>query len=609
MAHQTHNPDSNESDALIADVWSRTESKYRRRAVVLLIINVCLFAGLGSVAYWLRTGVVFAPADENYWEQLAETFHPTPNTTITPTGLPLGPVSIEHVPMMMPVIGLILAALISIPVLIAILYRLPCALPFIGVVGFIAVMPWLAIALTGGCVLASVRPFRFRSRFASALMSLLPVILYFFMASRQTSPVLEVLSNPADRVKLVTPLILAIIASAVVMGIVLIIARIVNYRPGAIAPLLAILFLTPAALFEFQVGRDELYYRLLERDFGSGSQYFVGEEVRDLFDEAVESEWARRRDQGVSFATARELVEMKWSLALDAEAGLLFSKYKDRAARAADRFVFHFPDSVYAYNALYIKGRALDMRIDLDRLSRDHEIVYYEGFPSARSRRAWELIEAGAPQSPIIAVALLHLAKLDMVDDQIDRSLGRLARLERVFGDGIVADGPGEPIDAILQRKPPESTLDIALARTVFDGRKLKALLEDNRDPRFGDLPLVTLARCDPTHRRYTDNLHRLLDRFPGCELTDNIELKIAQSATQSEHRIEKLESCVSRLIGGDALPEAIYALGTAYQQVRELDRAREAFGRVVAEFGDSIWRSQAESWLRRIDRGSTEGS
>ena len=243
MANDTPNAVSAESDHIMADVWSRTGSKYRRRAFILLVINLCLFAGLGCVAYWLRTGVVFAPRVADYWDLLAATFHPFPDTKFTPTGLSLAPISIEQVPMMILVHGLILAALVSIPVLVAMLYRLPCSIPFIGVVGFIAVMPWLAIALVGSCLLASVKPFRFRSRFASALMGLLPVILYFFMASRQQSPTVDVLTDPADRIKLLAPLMLAIIVSAFIMGIVLVIAKIVNYRPGAIAPLLAILFL------------------------------------------------------------------------------------------------------------------------------------------------------------------------------------------------------------------------------------------------------------------------------------------------------------------------------------------------------------------------------
>jgi len=43
----------------------------------------------------------------------------------------------------------------------------------------------------------------------------------------------------------------------VLMAIVLMIAKLVNYRPGAIAPLLAVMFAIPVVLFEVEVGRDD----------------------------------------------------------------------------------------------------------------------------------------------------------------------------------------------------------------------------------------------------------------------------------------------------------------------------------------------------------------
>ena len=53
----------------VKDVWSRSGSKYRIRAVVLLALNVLLFAGVGSFAYWMRGGVRFAPIHEGYWDE------------------------------------------------------------------------------------------------------------------------------------------------------------------------------------------------------------------------------------------------------------------------------------------------------------------------------------------------------------------------------------------------------------------------------------------------------------------------------------------------------------------------------------------------------------
>lgn len=615
MAKQPPHPASPPTDPLIADVWSRTEPKYRRRALILLGINVCLFCGLACVAYWLRTGVVFAPAAANYWEQLAATFHPTAATKYTPTGLSLGPISIEQAPMMILVLGLILAALVSIPVLTAILYRLPSSIPFIAAVGFIAVMPWLAIVLLGSCLLVSVRPFRSRSRFVSALISLLPVVIYFFMASRQSEPAVDVLANPADRIKLMAPLILATIASAIVMGVVLIIARVVNYRPGAISPLLAILFLTPAALFEFQVGRDELHYRLLEKEYGPGSEYFIGERMRDIqrqireeFNGAVEQEWARRRGTGVSYETLAAIMETRLSLALDSEVGRLLADHRDKAARAAERFVHLFPDSIYAGSALYLQARALDMKVDPAGLRSGPEVVFYDDFPGERSRRAWEKIEANDPQSPPAVVAMLRLAQLDARVEQIDRALLRLDRLDLVFGHAVPGtDSPSR--EGMMRRKPPAASLGIPVARRVFDGRVLAHRLENNRDPLYGDQPLAIFMTYDPKEADYTKNLESILDRFPGCRLQDNIELELAVAEEVVSARIAALERCVRQLPSSDSLAEAVFRLGVAHFEDKNTSAAQAAFERVRGEFADSIWREQASMQLRKLTRAAVEGA
>ncbi len=591
-----------------ADVWGRTEPKYRRRAVILLTINVLLFAGLACFAYWLRTGVIFAPGADDYGGRLAETFLPTLETKHTPTGLSLGPVSIQQVPMMIPVLALVLSALVSIPILTSMLYRFWSALPFIAAVGLLAVMPWLAIVLLASCLLASVKPFRASSRFVSALVSLLPIILYFFMASRQTEPVVETLSSPADQIKVVAPLVLAVIASAVVMGVVLVIASMVNYRPGAISPLLAILFLTPAILFEFQVGRDELYYRLMEREFGPASEYFVRQEVQTLFEASVEEAEARRKH--LAPGAAAEILETRWLLELDSDTSEVLKRHRRRAVQAADRFTRYFPDSVYACNALYLKARAQDMRVDLKAFKRERAIVFYDEFPSEESRRSWELIEANCPESSTAAVASLRLAELDARDARIDDALARLKTLAERFGETEMSPAQSPPPSestGLMRRQPPEAGLGIPVARRVIEGRKLRYLLSNNRDALYGDEPLAEYVGIDPRQLNSNDRYRRILREFPSCRLTDNVNLRLAMAEPNLDRRVEALESCVAQVDSGDALPEALYLIGMAYAEQKKTSEARDALERVVSDFSGTVWAEQAELRLRRFERTPLE--
>lgn len=270
----------------IVDVWSRTKPKYRRRAVVLLLINAVLFVGLGCFTFWLRTGTSYGPLGmRDYGHRLWAAFDPVAEDPVTLADFLLFPISLEDVPLQIVVVGLLLATLTAIPILVAILYRFPLAAVFIAIVAFVALMPWLAITLTISCLIASARPFKFEFRYAYALIALVPVVVYFLVNIMRFGASLPVVT-PEQRVKLYAPLVLATLASCVLMALVLLIARIVNYRPGAIAPLLAVMFLVPWGLFHAKIGRDELYYRLLEHDCGPGSRtFFVDRDENDTIRE------------------------------------------------------------------------------------------------------------------------------------------------------------------------------------------------------------------------------------------------------------------------------------------------------------------------------------
>ena len=86
--------------------------------------------------------------------------------------------------------------LTAIPILVSMLYRFPFSLIFTAIIAFVTVFPWLAITVTFCCFLARWRPFRFQFRFATALLALLPVALYYAMATRNAD-VIEHLTAPA----------------------------------------------------------------------------------------------------------------------------------------------------------------------------------------------------------------------------------------------------------------------------------------------------------------------------------------------------------------------------------------------------------------------------
>lgn len=611
----------------VKDVWSRSGSKYRIRAIVLLAVNVLLFAGVGSFAYWMRGGVRFAPVQDGYWDELQAALAPVGamgDTGVSLGPLLLGPISVQDVPMQIPILGLLMAALISIPILVSMLYRFWSCLPFIAVVGFLAVMPWLAITLLVSCILASVRPFRIRFRFMSALFGLVPAAFYLILAWHGTTDLIAGKIDPVDRIKFVAPLVLAIVAAAVVFATVLTIARWVDYRPGAIAPLLAIMFGLPVALFEFHVGRDELYYRVLE---AGADWHFTDRAASDDLDQAVWEAWQRQPPPRRSMAAVREVEEIRWLFGLGSDIGpyqTAMTKYQRELADRCDWFVKYFPDSRYAVNALLIKARALDTKIDAGEFRRNKWIRFYDDFPTRASRRTWRKIAKNRPDTLVGAVALLRQAQLDARDGLAERALDGLERVLRRWDSSIDTGDPppaaGAALSGVLQRDSPELSLGISGERVLLKIHRLRDLLAANRDPLYGYEPIhgarrpsrgtgLGLMDLDPRREQYVLNLEALKKEYPNCQIEDNIDLEIAMATESVDRRIERLEQCLERFPQRDAVPEVLFRLGVARKKVGRLSDGEMTFAQLFGAYPDSVWARQAAHYTtgRAVIAGSRE--
>ena len=566
-------------------------------------MNVLLFSGAACFTYWLRSGEFFAPAREGYLNSLAQAFGGVGQPDISLAAFLVEPISIHDVPMQVPIVGLLMAALISIPILVAILYRFWASIPFVLIIGFIAVMPWLAITLLASCVVASVRPFRTRINFMSAMLALLPVLLYLILAYSGTRDVVVGRIDPVDRVKFVAPWVMAVVASAVVFAIVLTIARLVNYRPGAVTPLLMIMFAAPVIMFERNVGRDELYYRLLERmDREYFSDWNAGQGL------ATSQQDVFLRSQPPPAPSHRAAEEESWVFELVADLSprrQLHAQRQAEIARRCDWFEHHFPYSPYAANVLFIKARAGDYRLDVQEFRRTRWVRFYDDFPNVDERQTWQIIAENRPGSPMGATALLRLSQLDARECDVDRAVERLRRLLEDYDHRTVAAPEEAIIQTFLVRRPPESGLGIDLDSVLLDASKLRDLLTANAadeayrsDPLCGvqhgrDGAPYGLLDLDSREDGYAQRLEALLAAYPHCKLADNIELEVALSSPSIESRLEALVAVLEKYPGGDAAPQAMVALALAYKHRQDFARAEEMLRRLVNQHPDSIWARQ----------------
>lgn len=620
---------------VIPDVWQWTKHKYRVRSVTLLLINAALFAGLGCFSFWLRTGEITFLTAQGYWGEFWRVFDPAREPQITLFDLLLYPIPVDQVPMMMVIVGLVLATLTAIPILISMLYRFPYALIFTAIIGFVAVLPWLALTVTLCCYLARWRRIQFSFRFATAMIAFSPVVIYYLSATRNAVG-LESMA-PINLAKLHIPWVFALTAACVLMAIVLLIARLVNYRPGAVAPLLAIMFAIPIALFEAKVGRDELHYRLLEAHLQPGVQSFFPSHASqsDLIDRAVKR-LVHNLEEDTDRPALRELILVQWRVDVGAgRAGYSevlspvreeFELQRYLGIRACRRFSERYPDSRYIPNALYLEASLIDRRIDPACGVVGDEVIisYYDDFPSWASGSVWQKLHEQYPDSEPAGVALLRHAQLEAREARIESAILLLDRLIERFGKASSepVQAAAEPVTwlGLLAKKPVYASLGIDVAEIVHEGRKLRELLDKNRvidlEPYYKYPVLRGLLSLDPRHPRYRDNLMALNDAitptspYSPTRLRDNISLLIASTDPSWSRRIDRLEALIETFEqqgGCDALPVAKYELGVAYQVDNRLSESAAMFEEVERRHMDSPWSVDASRRLATMGKPAND--
>ena len=616
---------------IIDDVWSRTEPKYRTRAIVLLIANMALFGGMCCFMYWLRYGWPFPPTHEEYIVNFQNTLNFAGHVQITLHDLFMQPISLQLVPMQSVVIGLLLASLVSIPILVSILYRFRSSIPFCVMVSVLAVMPWLGVTLLLSCLIAAYSRLKLKFRFAAALLGLVPIGVYFFTASRGSFAPEDVLTPQIERALVVVPLLMSALASCALMVIVLTIARVVDYRPGAIAPLLAIMFLTPWFLFIYKVGRDELHYRLFERHCGPRSvEYFAAADAGAVSrgiairlrnrlgasaPPAAELERAALRffqsqRIGAEGNSPEEVPGLRAAVEAERLEYLQASAWwKYRVVLESDKFLRDFPTSRYSPCVLYIKGRALDMRIDSEALQRDGVLRFHSDFPSVASRAAWEALATKYPDSPLAKVARFRLARLHARAGDIDQAIRELAavadsRVQREQGKSET-----RTLESLLAKKPPEASLEDEHLNFEDRAFEMLELLRRNRSDAYGDAPLIAYLNCDSRHAKHALNLASILQRFPDCAIADNIELQRALARSHAEDRVSELKDLRRRFPDGDTSAEVLFRLGAALAAAGERDEARDRFTELIDEHAGSRFVSRARHAMLVGGMGRTQAA
>jgi len=550
------------------------------RTWTFLLMSLAAFTGANAFWQYLTTGRWVNLSAEAYRHDL-----------VTPLGeLFVQPLNILHHPWMILVTGLLLAAVVFVPVVVAVLYRLGYAAVFVAVVAAVGHAPVLALALAIGCVLAGRTRLRSDMPFLAALLGLLPAGLYFYffgLAGADTAAML-----PLQRWVLYGPMLVAMVAAVLAAAMVLALAGWTGYRPGVVWPVLVILLVAPVAIFLRKVGQDELQYALLVGRLAPGEAIFEEKPLR-AWTRGASAEGLNRQTQWIRL---REDLQ-----------GLR----RDLAGRCED-FLARHPASGRAPSVLWVRAQCESLQPD-ERAFEGDLIRFSASYPLPASQAFWSRLLKDYPASPQAALAAWRMGELAIRRREIaegDRLLGEaVERLRAILQ--TFQEAEGESPEKTFRPDPPvpsEGHYEEALSAA----ERLIWLIQQNdavNDAGSAEA-LAAYVNVNPRGQDCYQALSVLAGAYEQTALGDNLKLAVAQATPDPYVRASMLIPLAERRPPTDAAIEANYELGRLALRTAEAPalallenlRTPEAYFKVIVAAPPNPWQRLARrqlEWLK----------
>ena len=417
-------------------------------------------------------------------------------------------------PWMIVVMGLVLSAVVFVPIVVAVLYRLPHVAAFLLVTALVGNAPVLALTLALGCFLAAATPLRSNLPLVAALLGMAPPALYLALASYACGDAPAIL--PVQRWIPYAPTIIAIACAILASAAVLWLTKLTRYRPGWVFPMALVLAAAPIWVFYQKVGPAELDYALIvNRLAGSCS----------IFDPARVEVWSRENNvDGLSNVKLRNFVQESYE-----------RRTRDLAG-ACDRFLGKYPRNWHAPALLYLKGQCQSLQLD-QRSFESGTILLTETYAMPASRATWQVLGQDYHDSHQAALANWRLGELAMRECDMKQAWVHLRRAEEALRPLVSV----QPRPKHAEKSPqlftplPEVPDRPHYEQALLEVRRLMWLMDSNDVLSDADAAEAMAAwrGCNPCQSDYYDGLVNLLrDRSRNRERTklgNNIKLAVAK--------------------------------------------------------------------------------
>ena len=523
----------------------------RWRTAFFVTANFIGFLAVNAFWHYLSTGRWVELSAASYRQALA-----------APLGqMLLEPLSIFVHPWMIVVTGLLVAAVTFVPVMVAVLYRLWIAALFVAAVALVGHAPLLAAFLAVGCFLAGRTRLRSDLPFLALLAGLAPVVVYLYFFAGSAERLLMPLQRPVFYLPLLLALVAAVVAGAAVLGL----ARLTQYRPGVIWPVLLALVAVPVGLFARQVGLAELDYALIVGRIEAADTIFTPETVPDVRGAVAATRPASAPATAPTWRRTR--AEPR-----PATAPVKAPQKPGDLTAMCNRYLAAHPDSPHAPAVMWIRAVAVE-----DRIRRRTLRVGADGppLPPGAGRTSlrelyrqlagtWEDLALRYADSPQAMVALQRLGMFALRDGRVHRARQHL----RVAQSGLVSHLASEaPVRARTWRRVFVPCRDVPGAEyyraVLADTNGIIWLVESNKvldADSTGREAFADYMKRWPFTRASQAELDSLARRHADTELADNFRVRAALAEARSLDRATKLADLAGGL--GDGAIVANYELG-----------------------------------------------
>lgn len=593
----------NRGEIKYIDIWSRPGKWAKQRAYIFLFINLVVYCAFNILLYWMHSNTLVDFSWTSYKVAIFEK---------TLIDLLVFPIGVNEAPILIFIIGFLIAIIVIVPILIAQLYGFGYSLFFILSVILFAHLPGLSLFLLAACFIAVSAKYYYRFKFGVSILGLVPILLYFYLSTRGLE-ITELRSISPSLIYIT--FVVAFICSTIISAVVLFVAHLFKYRPGGILIGTLPFFIIPVYLFWEYIGVDQLEFRMIVHQYAP-----AGREAKavDISVEALESaidEWRRIRvcDFDVFARIAKEqLPYLAQRLVFDERVFI---------EKATDQFLKKYPKSRYAANVLYIKGIGLDMRFDHSVLERSWLVSYANDFVSPQSKDIWRQILNDYPHTIYAQVARLRLAILAIREERVEDALILLLDLldhsndvekeETRDYDEETYSVFSSVLKEIFRRPEGIALPQIQLDVVVDHAQELVELIQYNSyDLKYGNKPLAELFCLDPHHPSYSNHLIELSVRYADSKLYDNLLVLYALSERDSNRTFELLSRYAKLFDGRDAQAWALYNLGilTESKAICEMNvglfqQAQEYYRQILDKFPNSIFADRVFDRMHKISR------